>query len=74
MLQTDQGKYENALQFLKANQKLRKDYSDKVVDSILSDKPDELRKEVKNYKGQINHVCISCIIHIMIVLNCFRRK
>ena len=74
MLQTDQGKYENALQFLNANQKLRKDYSDKVVDSILSDKPDELRKEVKNYKGQINHVFISCIIHFMIVLNCFRRK
>lgn len=62
MLQTDQGKYENALQFLKANQKLPKDYSDKVVDSILSDKPDELRKEVKTYKGQINHVFISCII------------
>lgn len=62
MLQTDQGEYENALQFLKADQSLPKDYSDIVVEKILSDKGQELIDKIKKSSCKINPVFMACII------------
>ena len=62
MLQTDQGEYENALQFLKADQNLPKDYSDIVVETILFDKEQELIDKIKNSNCKVNPVFMACII------------
>ncbi len=62
MLQTNQGAYENALQFLKADQKIDKEYSDKAVESILRDRDSSLIEKVQNSECLINSVFMACVI------------
>ena len=63
MLYTDEKlTYENALQFLKAKQKLSKSYTDTIVTSILYDKSTDIIDKIKNYSGSINPIFLSCVI------------
>lgn len=62
MLQTDQGTYENALQFLKAEQKIDEKYSDEVVEKILSNKSPKVINAIKNSNCSINPVFMACIV------------
>lgn len=64
MLMTDQGKYENALQFLVLDQDLPKEYTDGLVEQILFDKDKEVVEAIKNSNGCIHPVFLAAIYSI----------
>lgn len=61
MLQTDQGSYENALQFLKADQELPQEYVDKVVDAMLNGRDAHIISLIKNSDSCVNPVFMASI-------------
>lgn len=61
MLQTDQGNYENALQFLRGDQQLPKEYADLVVDKLLSQKDTEVKNAIKNSNSCVSSVFMASI-------------
>ena len=61
MLQTNQGSYENALQFLRGDQQLPKEYVDSVVNSLLSKEDVEVRNAIMNSNSCVNPVFMASI-------------
>ncbi len=64
MLQTNQGSYENALQFLKADQELPQEYVDKVVESMLNGRDAQIVDLIKNSDSCVNPVFMASIYGI----------
>lgn len=61
MLLTDLGAYENALQFLNAEQELPKEFSDTLVLSILRDSNSEIAELIKDADTCVNPVFLASI-------------
>lgn len=62
LLQTEQGHYENALQFLKAEQELSQEYVDVVVPQVLNGKSQDIIDLIKNIDACVNPVFAACIV------------
>jgi len=61
MLQTGTGDYENALQFIKADQEISQEYIDKVVPSILRNKDEEVINAIVNSDLCVNPVFVASV-------------
>ena len=61
MLQTNQGHYENALQFLRGDQQLPKEYADLVVNALLASEDIDVRNAIKNSNSCVNPVFMASI-------------
>lgn len=64
MLQTGEWKYENSLQFLKADQKLPKEYAEQVVSSILQKEDTEIVNAILNSNSCVNPVFMASIYSV----------
>ncbi len=61
MLQLGTGNYTNAMQFLKADQELPKDYSDKVVSVILQGKDPAVIEAIQNADSCVNPIFMAAV-------------